>query len=69
MKQSLSNYTIYVCKQSFDFALIKELKKSENVHLINQFGEELRIIVKNEFSQNELQTLMQAYIEGEVKLF
>lgn len=69
VKKSLSDFTIYICKQVFDFALIKELKKSASVHLVNQFGDELRVIVKNEFSQNDLQTLMQPYIKGEVKLF
>ncbi len=68
VQNSLDDFSIYKCTQKFDYELLQVLKKSEDVHLVNQFGDELRIIVKKDFTQVRLASLMSEYIKDELVL-
>jgi len=68
VQNSLDDFSIYKCTQKFQYALLKVLKNSTDVHLVNQFGDELRIIVKKEFAKISLASLMNEYIEDDVIL-
>jgi len=68
VEESLKDFSIYKNTQNFKFELIKYLKENENIHLLNQFGDELRIVVKKEFSKESLANLMSKYMDEDVKL-
>jgi len=68
VQNSLGDFNIYKNTQKFKYALLAVLKDSYGIHLVNQFGDELRIIVKKELSKENLCALMDEYIEGEVIL-
>ena len=68
VENSLSMYIIYSNRQKFDFKLLDVLRKTNGVHLVNQFGEELRIVVKKEFVKIDLENIMQEYIKEKIQL-
>jgi len=68
VENSLEDFTIYRLMQSFSYELLTVLEKSESVYLVNQFGDELRIIVKKEFSQKNLEKVVSPYLETAVLL-
>ena len=68
VENSLNDFSIYKNTQNFNFDLVKNLRKNENVHLVNQFGDELRIIVKKEFSKESLSALMSKFMREDVVL-
>lgn len=68
VQNSLKEYVIYRNKQTFEHSLLKELRQNSSIHLVNQFGDELRIVVKKEFSMEMLQELMAPYISQKVLL-
>ena len=68
VENSLDDFNIYKNTQDFDFELVKHLRENQNVHLVNQFGDELRIIVKKEFSKESLAAFMHEYMSEDVVL-
>jgi len=68
VENSLSQFTIYSNRQKFDYQLLSVLRTTIGVQLVNQFGEELRVVVKKEFTQADLEDIMQEYIKGRIKL-
>jgi len=68
VENSLSNFCIYSSRQKFDFKLIEVLHRTKGVHIVNQFGEELRVVVKQELKKRELEHLMQEYIQEKIVL-
>ncbi len=65
---SLNEYTLYKNRQNFAHALLKELNANENIYLTNLFGDELRIFVKKNFTEDALKALMQPFIKESVHL-
>ena len=68
VENSLSQFTIYSNKQKFDYQLLGVLRSTDGVQLVNQFGEELRVVVKKEFAKVDLENIMQEYIKEKIQL-
>jgi len=68
VQNSLKDFLIYKTSQPFKYTLLKNLRENSNVHFINQFGDELRIVVKKAFTKEALLVLMEPYISTEVIL-
>lgn len=68
VQNSLNEFNIYKNTQKFAHKLLRELKKNENIHFINQFGDELRFVVKKALSKEALAELLAPYIEEKVHL-
>jgi len=68
IQNSLVNYDIYAFSKAFDHTMLEFLNKQDEVVLINQFGNEIRIIVHKTLYADRLKTLMQPYVAGEIML-
>lgn len=68
VENSLNDFNIYKNEQTFKHTLIRKLNEDKNIHLVNQFGDELRIIVKKDFSKDALVDLMTPCIDEAVIL-
>ena len=68
VENSLCEFTLYRLSQKFEYALLALLAKNESVHLVNQFGDELRIMVKKEFTKESLALLISPYVRESVVL-
>ncbi|MDF1876954.1 ABC transporter ATP-binding protein [Sulfurimonas sp. SAG-AH-194-L11] len=68
VENSLSEFCIYSTRQKFDYKLLHVLHTTSGVHLVNQFGEELRVVIKKELTKVKLEELMQAYIQENIEL-
>ena len=68
VENSLNNFKIFKITQKFEYKLLEILKKESAVHLINQFGNELRIIVKKEFSVDALSKIIKPYLDEPLHL-
>ena len=64
VENSLDAFSIYKLTQKFDFALIAHLKKENSVHLVNQFGSELRIMVQKEFTSSQLSKVVEPFLDA-----
>lgn len=68
VQNSLQDFIIYRNTQKFEHLLLKKLREHSSIHFLNQFGDELRIVVKKEFSKEKLAFEMSPYINEEVQL-
>ena len=68
VEDSLEDYDIYKLTQEFRYELLEVLRAHDSVHLVNQFGDELRIIVKKKCSKELLSGLIAPYTQGDVLL-
>lgn len=68
VENSLSSFIVYRLTQRFKYELLKILEKNGSVHLVNQFGDELRIMVQKEFTQESLELLISPYVDERVVL-
>ena len=68
VKNSLDDFAVYSYREKFDYDLVKFLRKSSDIYILNQFGDELRIIVKKEFAKEQLIALMAEQVKSEISL-
>ncbi len=68
VENSLEAYDVYKLTQEFKYELLEVLRTDDLVYLVNQFGDELRIIVKKECSKEWLGGLIAPYTQGDVSL-
>jgi len=68
VENSLDDFTTYRLRQSFNYELLTILGENKSVYLVNQFGDELRIIVKKEFLLKDLEALVSPYLDTAVLL-
>jgi len=68
VENSLDAFNVYRLTQNFEYKLLKFLEQNDAVHLVNQFGDELRIMVKKEFSKTSLEQLLSPYLNGKIVL-
>ncbi len=61
IKQSFHEYKVFSCRANYDPDLSRQLMAEKNVHLLNQYGEELRIVVDKIINRDELQMLIQKH--------
>lgn len=58
IKQSLGNVAVYTASVAFNPAIHDALLGDEAVLLVNQFGEELRIVVGTDYSRSQLEKII-----------
>ena len=68
VENSLDSFHIFKFRQQFEYKLLAVLKKESSIHLVNQFGDELRIMVKKEFTKESLEKLIIPYLQEELFL-
>lgn len=68
IQDSLVDYDTYTFTQAFNHTMLEFLNKQDEIVLINQFGNEIRIMVHKTLHEERLKALMQPYIEGQVVL-
>ena len=65
---SLTQYDIYAFHAAFNHTMLSFLNQRDDVVLINQFGNIIRIMVHKTLSEAQLKTLMQPYVDIDVTL-
>jgi len=68
IQNSLVDYDIYFFENAFEHTMLDFLNQQEEVVLINQFGNEIRIIILKSLHEDRLKALMKPYVEGEIIL-
>lgn len=68
IQNSLVDYDTYAFTQAFNHTMLKFLNKQDEIVLINQFGNETRIMVHKTLHGERLKALMQPYVEDRVVL-
>ena len=69
IKQSFHGFKVYACRMNYDPSLSQKLKANNNIHLLNQYGEELRIVTDDTIGQNELQTIIHKYTKPDIVIY
>lgn len=59
IRQSLNNRQVYAIKTAYNPQLHQQLQTNNNIELVNQFGDELRVLCKDTLSITELQNSIQ----------
>lgn len=54
IKQSLQGYKVFASRVNYDPLLSKTLKSMDRIYVLNQFGEELRIVADSSLAADEL---------------
>lgn len=68
IQNSLENIDLYKIESKYNPEVIKKLSKYEGVKLINQFGDELRLLLSSSTSLEELEELLQSLLGSKEKL-
>ena len=68
VQESLKEYDVYIYEGIFEYTMLQALQAIKEIYLINQFGNELRMLIKKDSDPQKIQTSMQTYIEGPVLL-
>lgn len=68
IQNSLVDYDIYLFESTFEHTMLDFLNKQKEIVLINQFGNEIRIIILKSLHEDRLKALMKPYVGGEVTL-
>ena len=68
IQNSLSDHNVYALRSSFDQQMLKVLDQHKDIVLLNQLGHVLRIMTKFSLQEDQLRSLIQPYIDGEVIL-
>lgn len=68
VKNSLDDFMVYKLSQNFEYKLLKVLENNKSIHLVNQFGDELRIMIEKEFSKSSLELLISSYTTEKIEL-
>ena len=68
IQNSLVNYNVYAFTQTFTHTMLEFLNTQNEIALINQFGNEIRIIVHNTLNEERLKALMQPYVKDQIIL-
>ena len=69
IKQSFQDYNVYACRINYDPALSQKLKSNNHILLLNQYGEELRIVTNKTMNKNELQKIIHEHAESNVTVY
>jgi len=68
IKKSLLDYDTYTFTQTFEHTMLEVLNQHDKIVLINQFGNEVRIMVHKTLHKDQLETLMNPYAKEQVLL-
>ena len=68
VENSLDAFHIFKLTQKFEYPLLAHLQKEIAVHLVNQFGNELRIMVNKELTLQQLSKMIEPYLSEPVYL-
>jgi len=63
VENSLSHFHIFKLTQKFKYTLLAHLQKENEVHLVNQFGNELRIMVNKELTLDAVSKIIAPYLD------
>jgi len=63
VENSLETYHIFKLSQKFSYPLLRHLQKEERVHLVNQFGNELRVMVNKELTLDALSKIIAPFLD------
>ena len=69
IKQSFQDYKVYACRMDYNPSLSKALKAHNNIYLLNQYGEELRIVTDKSISTNDIQTIINRQIKSDIDVY
>ncbi len=64
IKKSLKDKVVYSCRTGYNPAMSESLKKLKGIIVLNQFGEELRIIAERSLPQKELTAVIRQSLGG-----
>ncbi|MCW8838667.1 MAG: ABC transporter ATP-binding protein [Thiovulaceae bacterium] len=68
LKHSLKDYDIYSFKSEFTHNLVKKLEDLDYVYFVNQFGLELRLILKKDVNLEDVTTFISGFTKKKVHL-
>ena len=68
VENSLDSFDVYRLSQYFEYDLLQILEQNESIHLVNQFGDELRIMVKKELTSESLAEIITPFVKEKVVL-
>ena len=68
IKNSLQNKRVYSCRTGYNPALKESLKKTNGVIVLNQFGNELRIIAESSLPEKKLAEILRQSLDGKASL-
>ena len=68
LKNSLDDYDLYSFKGDFTHGLVEELEKLDSIYFVNQFGLELRLIIKKNTNLDSITASISKYSKESVHI-